>query len=250
METIALYPFSTWIIITLASFFLGLGKAGLKGIDMLSVTLMAFFFGSKASTGIVLPLLCLSDIAAVSYYNRHAKWNHFWKITPWMIIGILIGIYVGKDMNEVLFRKIMAVIILITIIIIMLMELRKSKSVPTNPLFVASTGLAAGITTMLGNLAGAFSNLYFLAMRLEKNDFIGTAAWIFLIMNLFKLPFQIFLWKNISIESIKIDVLLLPTLAIGFLLGLKLVDKVKEKDYRRLIIILTLIGSLLMLFKK
>ena len=250
METIALYPYSTWIIIMLASFFIGLGKAGLKGIDMLSVTLMAFVFGSKASTGIVLPLLCLSDIAAVSYYNRHVKWNHFWKITPWMIIGILIGIYVGKDMNEVLFRKIMAVIILFTIIIIVLMELRKSKTVPTNPLFVASTGLAAGITTMLGNLAGAFSNLYFLAMRLEKNDFIGTAAWIFLIMNLFKLPFQIFLWKNISIESIKIDVLLLPTLAIGFLLGLKLVDKVKEKDYRRLIIILTLIGSLLMLFKK
>ena len=250
METIALYPYSTWIIIMLASFFIGLGKAGLKGIDMLSVTLMAFVFGSKASTGIVLPLLCISDIAAVSYYNRHVKWNHFWKITPWMIIGILIGIYIGKDMNEVLFRKIMAVIILFTIIIIVLMELRKSKTVPTNPLFVASTGLAAGITTMLGNLAGAFSNLYFLAMRLEKNDFIGTAAWIFLIMNLFKLPFQIFLWKNISIESIKIDVLLLPTLAIGFLLGLKLVDKVKEKDYRRLIIILTLIGSLLMLFKK
>ena len=250
METIALYPYSTWIIIMLASFFIGLGKAGLKGIDMLSVTLMAFVFGSKASTGIVLPLLCISDIAAVSYYNRHVKWNHFWKITPWMIIGILLGIYIGKDMNEVLFRKIMAVIILFTIIIIVLMELRKSKTVPTNPLFVASTGLAAGITTMLGNLAGAFSNLYFLAMRLEKNDFIGTAAWIFLIMNLFKLPFQIFLWKNISIESIKIDVLLLPTLAIGFLLGLKLVDKVKEKDYRRLIIILTLIGSLLMLFKK
>lgn len=250
METIALYPYSTWIIIILASFFIGLGKAGLKGIDMLSVTLMAFVFGSKASTGIVLPLLCISDIAAVSYYNRHVKWNHFWKITPWMIIGILIGIYVGKDMNEVLFRKIMAVIILFTIIIIVLMELRKSKTVPNNPLFVASTGLAAGITTMLGNLAGAFSNLYFLAMRLEKNDFIGTAAWIFLIMNLFKLPFQIFIWKNISIESIKIDALLLPTLAIGFLLGLKLVDKVKEKDYRRLVIILTLIGSLLMLFKK
>ncbi len=250
MGTIALYPYSTWIIIMLASFFIGLGKAGLKGIDMLSVTLMAFVFGSKASTGIVLPLLCISDIAAVSYYNRHVKWNHFWKITPWMIAGILIGIFVGKDMNEVLFRKIMAVIILFTIIIIVLMELRKSKTVPTNPLFVASTGLAAGITTMLGNLAGAFSNLYFLAMRLEKNDFIGTAAWIFLIMNLFKLPFQIFFWKNISIQSIKIDAMLLPTLAIGFLLGLKLVDKVKEKDYRRLIIILTLIGSLLMLFKK
>ncbi|MEI7629132.1 MAG: TSUP family transporter, partial [Bacteroidota bacterium] len=122
--------------------------------------------------------------------------------------------------------------------------------VPTNPLFVVSTGLAAGFTTMLGNLAGAFSNLYFLAMRLEKNDFIGTAAWIFLFMNLFKLPFQIFLWKNISIQSLQIDAYLLPTLIIGFLVGLKLVDKVKEEHYRKLIIILTLIGSLFMLFKR
>ncbi len=234
----------------LASFFIGLGKAGLKGIDMLNVTLMAFVFGSKSSTGIVLPLLCLADIAAVSYYNRHAQWNHFWKITPWMVVGILIGIFVGKDMNEVIFRKVMAVIILLTIVIIVVMEYRKSITVPTNPFFVISTGLAAGFTTMLGNLAGAFSNLYFLAMRLEKNDFIGTAAWVFLCMNVFKLPFQVFLWKNISVQSLQIDVVLVPTLILGFLVGLKIVNIVKENSYRQLIIILTLIGSVMMLFKR
>jgi uncharacterized membrane protein YfcA len=250
METINLFPLSTWVVIMFASFFIGLGKAGLKGIDMLSVTLMAFVFGSKSSTGIVLPLLCLADIAAVSYYHRHAQWNHFWKIIPWMMVGIIIGIFVGKDMNEQLFRKIMAVIIILTIVIILVMEYRKSKQVPTNPLFVVSTGLAAGFTTMLGNLAGAFSNLYFLAMRLEKNDFIGTAAWVFLCMNLFKLPFQIFLWKNISVQSLQVDAVLLPGLVIGFLAGLKLVGKVKEENYRKLIIVLTLIGSLLMLFKR
>lgn len=250
MEIIALYPISTWLIILLASFFIGLGKAGLKGIDMLNVTLMAFVFGSKSSTGIVLPLLCMADIAAVIYYHRHAQWQHFWKITPWMVVGILIGIFVGKDMNEILFRKIMAIIILLTILIIVLMEYRKSEQVPTNPIFVAGTGLAAGFTTMIGNLAGAFSNLYFLAMRLNKNDFIGTAAWVFLSMNFFKLPFQIFLWKNISVQSLQIDVVLLPALGIGFFIGLKLVNKVKEAHYRKLIIILTLIGSLMMFFKR
>ena len=249
MLLLSSYSTTTWCIILLASFAIGLGKAGLKGIDMLSVTLMAFVFGGKASTGIVLPLLCISDIAAVSYYNRHAQWNHFWKITPWMIVGILIGIFLGKDMNEIVFRKMMAVIILLTIVIILFMELRKSTAIPKNPLFVAGTGLAAGITTMLGNLAGAFSNLYFLAMRLEKNDFIGTAAWIFLCMNLFKLPFQIFYWKNITIQSFQMDAALLPTLALGFIVGLKLVNKVKEIHYRKLIIVLTLIGSLFMLFK-
>jgi hypothetical protein len=66
----------------------------------------------------------------------------------------------------------------------------------------------AGITTMLGNLAGAFSNLYFLAMRLPKNHFIGTSAWLFLVINLFKLPFQVLYWKNITISSLQTDLVL------------------------------------------
>ena len=69
-----------------AAFIIGLGKAGVRGLDMLSVMLMAIVFGSKSSTGVVLPLLNLADIAAVAYYNRHAKWNHVWKIMPWMIV--------------------------------------------------------------------------------------------------------------------------------------------------------------------
>ena len=54
---------------------------------------------------------------------------------------------------------------------------------------------------MLGNLAGAFANIYFLAMRLPKNGFIGTAAWVFLVINLFKLPFQVLVWKNINADK-------------------------------------------------
>src|SRR4029079_6718121 len=100
-----------WLLIAIAAFIIGLSKAGLKGIDMMNVTIMAIIFGSKASTGIVLPLLCAADIMAVKYYHRHAQWNHFWKILPWMVIGILIGVYAGKDLDEAVFRKIMAVII-------------------------------------------------------------------------------------------------------------------------------------------
>jgi len=102
---------------------------------------------------------------------------------------------------------------------------------------------------MLGNLAGAFSNLYFLAMRLSKNDFIGTAAWVFLFVNLFKLPFQVFYWKNIHLQSLKVDTILLPTLALGFILGIKLVEKIQDQQYRKLVMLLTLIGSIFMFFK-
>jgi uncharacterized membrane protein YfcA len=250
MDILSSYSLSQWLFIMLASFIIGMSKAGLKGVDMLSVTLMAFVFGSKSSTGIVLPLLCVADIGAVAYYNRHAEWKHFWKLTPWMIVGILLGVYLGKDMDEVLFRKIMAVIILITIVIVLLMERRKSKEIPKHPLFAVTTGLSAGFTTMLGNLAGAFANLYFLAMRMPKNNFIGTAAWLFLCMNLFKLPFQVFYWHNITAQSLQTDLVLLPTLAIGFWLGIRVVGKIKDDQYRKLVIVLTLIGAGVMLFKR
>lgn len=250
MNSLSAYSIFSLVLIFLAAFIIGLSKAGLKGVDMLNVTIMAIVFGGKASTGIVLPLLCVADIAAVLYYNRHAQWNHFRKLIPWMAVGILIGVFAGKDLNEEVFRKAMALIILVSVMLIVVMELRKTISIPHHPLFTAGTGLAAGFTTMLGNLAGAFSSIYFLAMRLPKNDFIGTAAWVFLVINLFKLPFQVFYWKNITATSLQTDLFLLPALAIGFWAGLKIVNRIKEDHYRKVVIVLTLIGAVFIFLKR
>jgi len=217
---------------------------------MMNITIMAIVFGGKASTGIVLPLLCVADIMAVRYYHRHAQWQHFWKLIPWMMIGILIGVYVGKDLNEAIFRKLMAIIIISTVLIMVVMEFRKSISIPSNKLFVANMGLLAGFTTMLGNLAGAFSNVYFLAMRMSKNDFIGTASWLFLVINFFKLPFQVFYWKNITAVSLQTDLLLLPAMVGGFWAGLKIVSKIKDDSYRKVVIVLTLLGAIVIFLKR
>src|SRR5205085_4120412 len=108
MDILSSYSLTNWILILLAAFIICLSKAGLKGIDMMNVTIMAIVFGGKASTGVVLPLLCVADIFAVIYYNRHAQWKQFWKLIPWMTAGILIGVFVGKDLDEALFRKVMA----------------------------------------------------------------------------------------------------------------------------------------------
>ncbi len=239
-----------WLLIALSAFIIGLSKAGIKGIEMMNVTIMAIVFGGKASTGIVLPLLCIADIMAVKYYHRHAQWNHFWKLLPWMIAGILIGVFVGKDLNETIFRKIMAFIILLTVAIMLLLEMGQAFELPSNKLFVAGMGLTAGFTTMLGNLAGAFSNIYFLATRMLKNDFIGTAAWVFLVINLFKLPFQVIYWKNITLASLRLDLILLPALIIGFWAGIKIVAKIKDDSYRKVVFVLTLVGAVFIFFKK
>jgi uncharacterized membrane protein YfcA len=86
-------------------------------------------------------------------------------------------------------------------------------------------------------------------MRVDKNSFIGTAAWIFLIINLFKLPFQVFYWKNITTNTLEVDFYLIPALALGFWAGVVWVGKIRDEQYRKLVIVLTLIGSVMMLLK-
>ena len=242
------YTFIQWSLFLLAAFSIGLGKAGLKGVDGLGVILMAIALGTKLSTGIVLPLLCLGDVAAVKVYDRHAKWHHLWKLLPWIVIGILAGVYLGKDMDESLFRRIMVLTIMITLVIVIWMEFRSSFHLPESRMFSAATGLVSGFTTMIGNMAGAFANLYFLAMKVPKNDFIGTTAWLFLFINFFKLPFQIFVWKNIGAASLATDLMLLPPLLLGFLSGIFVVKRIREPQYRRLVLLLTLAACLAMLF--
>lgn len=249
MNLFSAFSLTNWILIFLGAFIIGLSKAGLKGIDMVNVAIMAIVFGGKASTGIVLPLLCAADIMAVIYYHRHAEWTQFWRLIPWIIVGILIGVYVGKDLNEVIFRRLMAIIIIVSVIIMLTMEFRKQVKLPDNKLFAASMGTLSGCTSMLGNLAGAFSNLYFLAMRMPKNNFIGTAAWLFLFINYLKLPFQIIYWNNISFSSLGIDLILVPIMVLGFWIGVKIVSKIKDENYRKVVIVLTLIGAAVIFLK-
>lgn len=240
---------TSWVLAFVAAFVLGVAKSGIKGIAIIIVTLMALAFGAKESTGLIVPLLLVGDLFAVVYYNRHTQWKYIVRFLPWMMLGVLIGVLIGKDLPEKTFKLGMACIILVSVALMYWWDRRPSKTVPTHWTFAGFMGIMAGITTMIGNLAGAFSNIFFLAMRLPKNQFIGTAAWLFLFINLFKLPFHIFVWETISLETLAINLKLLPGIFIGLFVGVKLVRIIREGFYRKMILILTAIGALLILLR-
>ncbi|MEN8125156.1 MAG: sulfite exporter TauE/SafE family protein [Bacteroidota bacterium] len=237
------------VLAFLATLILGMGKAGLKGLGVIIVTLMALVFGGKASTGILMPLMIIADIFAVIYYHKHTQWIYLVKLLPMMVIGVLLGVWWGNDISEVLFKQIMAIFILFTVFIMIWMDQKKTRRIPKHWVFSSSMGLLSGITSMIGNLAGSFANIYLLAMRLPKNEFIGTAAWLFFIVNVFKLPFHIFVWKTVTKETILINLFLAPAILLGFYLGVSLVKKINNDVYRKFIIVVTAFGALLILFR-
>lgn len=238
-----------WAAIALAAFILGFSKSGIKGLGIIIILILAFVFGEKASTGILLPMLISADIIAVSYYNRHTQWRFIKKLMPSMVIGVLVGVWVGDVISEVVFKRVMALIIIGSIGIMLYFEKQNANNIPKNRAFSNSVGFLAGFSTMIGNLAGPISNIYFLAMRLPKNEFIGTGAWLFFIINVFKLPFHFFVWKTVTKESLVLNLALIPAIVIGFFLGAALVKKISNVNYRKFIILVTAIGGLLMLFR-
>lgn len=101
---------------------------------------------------------------------------------------------------------------------------------------------------MIGNAAGPVMAIYLLSTRMPKMNFVGTNAWFFLVVNLLKVPLQIFAWHNITLHTFAADLCCLPFILLGGLLGLRLVRWLPEKVFRRFITVVTWISVILMLF--
>ncbi|MGS2719683.1 sulfite exporter TauE/SafE family protein [Paraglaciecola aestuariivivens] len=235
-------------LLVLVAFFIGMAKTGVHGISMFAVPLLAIIFGGKASAGIMLPMLVMADLFAVKYYHRHANWHYLIKLFPSAALGVVIGTWLGNVIDDQLFRTVMSVIIFVSLAIMLWMEKADKESIPDYLWFALLMGLLGGITTMVGNLAGSVMALYLLSMRLPKNVYIGTAAWFFLVINLFKLPFHIFSWQSIDLNSFLLNLICLPFIALGAWSGIVIVKKIPEQQYRWLVIGMTAVAAILMLF--
>ncbi|HEY3404522.1 MAG TPA: sulfite exporter TauE/SafE family protein [Ohtaekwangia sp.] len=226
----------------------GMSKTGVHGAGMMAVPMLASVFGGQASSGLLLPALCLADIIGVWYYHRHASWYHLRRLLPWAAAGTVAGTIVGGMIDDDLFKMIMGSVIIASIVLMIWLERGHKGDIPDNLWFSSVMGIIAGFTSMVGNLAGSITAVYFLSMRLPKNSFIGTTAWFFLIINLFKVPFHVFGWHTITLNSFSLNLAMLPAIAVGAVIGIWIVKKLEEKTYRWFIISMTLLAAIMMLF--
>jgi len=236
-------------ITMLVALLIGMAKTGVHGAGMLSVPLLAIAFGGKASSGLMLPMLLVADVFGVWYYHRHASFKHLKVLFPWAAAGIIVGSIAGNFISDEVFRFIMVTTIFSSLAIMIWMEMGGRERIPDNILLGIGAGFLGGFTSMIGNLAGTVMAVYFLSMRLPKNNFIGTAAWFFLVINWFKVPFHIWVWHTITINSWLLALSLLPIILGGAYLGILLVKKMNDRTYRWFIVGMTMVAAIVMVFK-
>lgn len=237
-----------WFAISIAALSIGMSKTGVQGIMLMIVPLMAMAFGAKESTGVILPMLCMADIIAVAYYKRIADWKIVAKLLPTSILGFFLAIGVDNMIPNGQFRQLMGWTLMLALIVMIWSEIfGKENRWMKKWWYAAIFGLLGGFTTMIGNAAGPVMSVYLLSMRKEKMEYIGINAWFFLVVNLLKVPLQAFVWNNITWDSLQLNLVMLPVIGIGSLIGIRIVKLLPEKIFRRFIQIVTIISVILMI---
>ena len=169
---------------------MGLAKTGLPGVSIPAVLLMveAFPHDAKASVGAIMPAILLGDVFAVAWFHRHADWPRLWGLVPYVAAGMAVGrgVLARTTGNEL--RPILGWLVAAFLIVEVGRQCFRWEKMPGQWWFAAAMGLVAGFGTMVGNAAGPVMTIYLISRGLRKQEFIGTCAWFFFIVNLSKLP--------------------------------------------------------------
>ncbi|MEL6191845.1 MAG: sulfite exporter TauE/SafE family protein [Bacteroidota bacterium] len=236
-----------WVLSFLSAFLVGISKGGLKGTGPIIILLMGIPHGMKAATGIIVPLIIVGDLIAISYFYKYVRKEHIWRFLPFAVLGVLIATWAGKDLSELVFKKLLAILIILGLAIMFLWERYGKKNLNPNLLFTGTLATGAGFYSMMGNFAGSLSNIYFLLTKMPKLELIGTSTMIFFFVNLIKLPFHIFVWHTITWDTLKLDAYLILPIFIGFFVAKKIVHLISEKFYRIYLYTLIIVGAIMVL---
>jgi len=229
-----------WLLLVLGAIVAGFSKTGIPGSSILFVAVFPNLIPAKQATGVVLPMLIFADLFAYSVYRKHLEWHRVGRLLPWALVGVLLGwVALGRINDAQTGRVVGAIIALMLALHVWRRRGVADEAVSHAPVWLGPVmGLFAGFTTMVANAAGPVMALYLLAMRLPKLEFLGTGAAFFLVINWVKVPFIAQLGL-INAESLKLNLWLLPAVAVGALLGRPVVERVNQKRFENVVLGLT-----------
>jgi uncharacterized membrane protein YfcA len=239
-----------WIFAALGAFMVGVSKAGITGLSILSIALFTQVFpSSKQASGLVLPLLIFGDFVAVFAYRKHTQWHYVWRLFPWTALGVVLGyVTLGRISDHATKSMIGGIIVSLAA----LSFWRRYVSVPNEQRtaalhwsIAAVIGVIAGFITLVANAAGPLMAIYLVAMRLPKMEYVGTAAVFFMLLNLFKVPFMVDMGL-ITVQSFGFNLMLAPAVLLGAVAGRWLLMRVNQTLFEQLVLALSAIGGILL----
>lgn len=248
-------PILSWCLLLLAGAGVGLSKTAIPGGGILAVVLTAMALPSRMSVGVLLPMLIFGDFFAIGKYRPHIDRKQLVTLLPFALIGLGGGYVILRYASNEQLKPIIGAAVLAMLALQQVnARLKKRReglsasaaSRPISPVVTAIFGVLSGMGTGMANAAGPILSLYLLIAGLPKLQFIATSSGFFFILNLLKVPLFASL-GIITTQSLRIDLLALPSVLAGALLGFWLVKRIPQEVFNRIVVALAFVAAVKLL---
>lgn len=220
---------------------MGFSLMGMSTAILFSPILVSIY-GSKLGNGIMFVPFLIADLYVSYLYRNNYDKKIVLKLIPFSVIGMVIASIFTNSISEDIFRKIIATIIIFSSILFFLKKY-EHKLTKLSWLF----GVFGGASSYLANVSGPIFNVYLLSYKQKEEDFIGTRAVFFTVINIIKLFMYIFIFKNINTFTITRGSVAIPTIFLGVFLAKKLLKIMNQKIFNTVVVLLGLIVAIKML---
>jgi uncharacterized protein len=230
-----------------AVFINGVSKGGFgSGLGFVSVPLMALTVPVTEAAAIMLPILCVMDLAALWAYRRSWDRENMKIMLPAGLAGLVLGALTFRYINEAGLKLILGTVAVGFVLYHWSDAARRLTKTQPSKAKGYFWCCVAGYTSMVAHAGGPPMSVYLLPQRLDKALLAGTAVVFFAVMNYVKLvPY---FWLGLfDARNLTTAAALAPIGVLGIVAGVWVRKRISEALFYRLCYVFLLVtgGKLL-----
>jgi uncharacterized membrane protein YfcA len=223
----------------IAVILVGLAKGGFSGVGSLGTPIMALAMSPVQAAAVLLPILIVQD--AVSVWAFRKTWNR--RIVAIMFPGAVVGIIMGWAFAEILpVSAVMAALGLISVAFgLWRLWVERGGRIVAAAHAPDWTGVAAGVvcgfTSQIAHAGAPPFQIWVTPKKLPHQEFVGTSAIFFALMNWAKVPAYAALGE-FTPDNLAMSAMLVPLAIASTLAGVWLVRRLDAPRFYTIVYVL------------
>lgn len=221
------------LVLMAAGMVTGFSKFSVGGMGLLILPIIMIAIPGPEALALIVPIYVITDVLAVSIYRERIAWSVLARLLPPALLGVIAGGWFLSGIDADRFTIMLGIIIFAILALGFWLDHRSGKFM-LHPLMAYFTGLFAGFVSLIANAAGPIFSLFLVEQKLDKNAYVSTRSWLFLIINISKLP-TLYVLGLLNQTTFVTGLYCLPGLAIGAGAGYWLLRRLNLSQFKWLI---------------
>ncbi|MEX2450055.1 MAG: sulfite exporter TauE/SafE family protein [Rhodospirillales bacterium] len=189
---------------------------------------------------VMIPMYGLTQLSGAStrmiLFRRHIQIRVLGLFLVAFVPFYVLGLIVWRQLIEMPDVQPFLKIGIAVYLIVFLLCARFLKVKPAGqPKLMLISGALIGFTSNILGAVGPLMAPFFIALNLNKNEFVGTWSTAAVLVSLSKLPLFYFIWDKLSFGHFVLLVILVIGSSIGAFVGKHLLGKISEDLFRKLL---------------